>query len=242
MDLVVVGTGDAFSATRFGSSAVLLAPRGQVLVDAPEGIMRALANAAQRSGRAIGPGTVHDILLTHLHGDHAGGLESFGFWRWLEHRRSGMPKPRLHTHAACAARLWERLAPAMDQGGAARLSDYYNVHVLPEGGAADVAGLSVRHRLGIHRVPSCGFLVSDGTRTLGWSGDTAWDPAHVEWLSAADLVVHETSPAPEHTPVEHLNGLPEPLRRRMALVHMGDGFDPASTSIRVLAQGELVRV
>ena len=54
--------------------------------------------------------------------------------------------------------------------------------------------------------------------------------------------MHETSPAPEHTPVEHLNGLPEPLRRRMALVHMGDSFDPASTSIRVLAQGELVRV
>jgi hypothetical protein len=95
--------------------------------------------------------------------------------------------------------------------------------------------------MGIHRVPSCGFLASDGARTLGWSGDTAWDPGHVEWLSEADLVVHETSPAPEHTPVERLNGLPEPLRRKMALIHMGDGFDPSSTSIRILADGELLR-
>lgn len=236
----MLGTGDAFSRTRAGASAVVLAPSGPVLVDAPDGLLRAMEAASRSSGRALDPMRVDDILLTHLHGDHANGLEAFGFLRWVERQRSGGTPPRLHTHAAAAARLWERLAPAMDQGGRATLADYFDVRLLPEGGAADVAGLSVRHRMGIHPVPSCGFLVSDGARTLGWSGDTAWDPGHVEWLSAADFLVHETSDGPTHTPVERLNALPEGLRARMALIHMPDAFDRASTGIRLLRDGELV--
>jgi ribonuclease BN (tRNA processing enzyme) len=240
MELVVLGTGDAFSRTRAGASAVVTAPRGPVLVDAPDGLLRALSEASRSSGRALEPMRIDDILLTHLHGDHANGLEAFGFLRWVERQRAGGTRPRLHTPAAAAARLWERLAPAMDQGGRAGLADYFDVRVLPEGGTADVAGLAVRHRMGIHPVPSCGFLVSDGARTLGWSGDTAWDPGHVEWLSQADFVVHETSEGPTHTPVERLNALPEGLRSRMALIHMPDGFDPAATPIRLLRDGELV--
>ena len=242
MELVVLGTGDAFSRTRTGASAVVLAPRGPVLIDAPDGVLRALDAASRASGRALDPMRIDDVLLTHLHGDHANGLEAFGFLRWIERQRSGAPAPRLHTHAAAAARLWERLAPAMDQGGKATLADYFDVRVLPEGGTSTVAGLSVRHRMGVHPVPSCGFLASDGSSTLGWSGDTAWDPAHVEWLSAADLVVHETSGGPTHTPVERLNALPPALRSRMALIHMPDGFDPGCTTLRLLRDGELVTV
>jgi hypothetical protein len=96
--------------------------------------------------------------------------------------------------------------------------------------------------MGRHTVPTCGFRISDGTRTFGWSGDTTWDPGHIEWLQTADFVVHETSPAPAHTPVEYLNALPQELRARMALVHMGDDFDPASTQIRLLRDGELLRI
>ena len=240
MELVVLGTGDAFSRTRCGASAVVMAPRGPVLIDAPDGLLRALDAASRSSGRALDPMRIDDVLLTHLHGDHVNGLEAFGFLRWVDRQRSGAPAPRLHTHAAAAARLWERLAPSMDQGGTAALADYFDLRVLPAGAAADVAGLAVRHRMGLHPVPSCGFLASAGGRTLGWSGDTAWDPAHVEWLSEADFVVHETSGGPTHTPVERLNSLPAALRARMALIHMPDGFDPACTPIRLLRDGESV--
>ena len=242
MDFLVLGIGDAFSARHFGSAAVLLAPGGHVLIDAPDGLMRALALASASAGVAMGPHTIDDILLTHLHGDHCNGLEAFGFWRWLEWRRSGRPLPRLHTTAQAAERLWQRLAPAMDQGGSANLADYFELRVLPKTMAAEVAGLSIRHRMGRHTVPCCGFLISDGRRTLGWSGDTTWDPGHVEWLSEADFVVHETSPAPAHTPIEYLNALPEALRAKMALIHMQDEFDPASTPIRLLREGERITV
>jgi hypothetical protein len=54
-------------------------------------------------------------------------------------------------------------------------------------------------------------------------------------------MVHETSGGPTHTPVERLNGLEPGLLARMALIHMPDGFDPASTPIRLLRDGERVR-
>lgn len=242
MVIVILGTGDAFSAERAGSSALVVGPQGQVLIDAPDAIMRVFAEASARSGVRIGPGTVDDILITHIHGDHVNGLEAIGFWRWLEKRNSGRPLPRLHTIPEVAARLWERLAPAMDQGGTATLADYFELRVLPREGAARIAGLEVRHRMGVHSVPVCGFLIGDGQRTFGWSGDTAWVPEHVQWLAQADFFVHETSAPPTHTPIEHLNALPAATKSRMALVHIPDGFDPERTGIRVLSDGERIEI
>lgn len=240
MEVVILGTGDAFSAKHFGSSAVVLGEHGNILIDAPDSLMHAMAQASKRTGRTIGPDTADDLLLTHLHGDHCNGLEALGFWRWLEWRRTGRQLPRLHTTAQVAERLWHKLAPAMDQNGTATLADYFELRVLPKSAPAHIAGFTVRYRMGRHTVPTCGFLISDGIRTLGWSGDTTWDPGHVEWLASADFVVHETSPAPAHTPVEYLNALPEELRKKMALIHMADDFDQASTAIRLLHDGDFI--
>lgn len=242
MKVVVVGTGNAFSARHYGSSAAILHDGGAVLIDAPDSIVAALAKASTAARRDLSPLAINDILVTHLHGDHVNGLEAFGFLRWLEKRTSGLPLPRLHAMREVAARIWERLAPAMDQFGTATLADYFDLHVLPEDGPATVGPFQVRFRRGRHTVPCCGFLVGDGTRTFGWSGDTGWDPAHVEWLRQADVFVHETSPAPAHTPVEHLNALPAEIRSRMHLVHMPDSFDTGSTTIPLLREGQIIEV
>ncbi len=242
MKVVVVGTGDAFSAQHYGSSAAIVGERGIVLIDAPDSIMAALASASRESGVELAPHTIDDILLTHLHGDHCNGLEAFGFLRWLEHRRTKRPLPRLHAMREVAERTWERLAPAMDQGGTASMSDYFDLRTLAEDAPTAVAGFTVTFRRGRHTVPCCGYMVSDGQRTFGWSGDTGWDPEHVTWLARADAFVHETSPAPAHTPVEHLNALPANVRAKMHLVHMPDCFDAASTSIPLLADGQTIHV
>lgn len=251
MRALILGTGDAFSRTRFGSSAVLEgAPepsgrRSLILLDCPDSIHRAIDHASARSGWNFAADDIDDIILTHLHGDHCNGLESFAFWRLMlraQGKRSALP--RLHTTQPVADRLWQRLAPAMDAliglDRPVRLDDYFDLRILSTEQPAAIAGLSIRCRFTTHHIPTIGVLASDGRWTLGWSGDTRWEPAHVEWLDQADVIVHETSPPPAHTPIEHLNGLPDRLRGKMRLIHMPDSFDPACTDIRPLAEGEVL--
>jgi len=243
MRFLVVGTGDAFSTERYGSSCVIEAPKGHLLVDCPDLVGRALRDASEASGWKVAATTIDDIVVTHLHGDHCNGLESIGFRRWLMHRNTGSPLPRLHCWKPVADRLWERLAPAMDQGGKARLCDYFEVHLLDPDTESRIAGLTVLCRPTDHSVPTIALRFQSHGRTLAWSSDTPFDPDLVHWLQdGADLIVHETSPPPTHTPIELLNALPDRVRERMRLMHMPDGFDPACTDIRCLRQGEVVQV
>ncbi|MCZ7678706.1 MAG: hypothetical protein M5U28_08020 [Sandaracinaceae bacterium] len=73
-------------------------------------------------------------------------------------------------------------------------------------------------------------------RTLGYSADTAFDPSLVEWLSEADLFVHETNYG-IHTPYASLAALPPELRARMRLIHYPDDFDLAASAIEPLEAG-----
>ncbi|MFO0894414.1 MAG: MBL fold metallo-hydrolase [Phycisphaerales bacterium] len=242
MRVLVVGIGDAFTSRHFGCSCVVEAPEGLVLVDCPDSPHRALEEACRTSGWEVRAADIRHIIITHLHGDHVNGLESVGFLQWLARMRHPAPRPRLYMGAEAGARVWERLAPAMDQGGRATLADYFELHVLRPDVPSRIAGLEVESRLTGHPVPTTALRFSGGGRRFGWSSDTPWDPSLVDWLSGCHLVVHETSPAPAHTPVEHLNRLPDELRRRMRLMHVPDDFDPASSDIPVLRQGEVLTV
>ncbi len=243
MRMLVVGTGDAFSTKLFGSCCVVEGSKGQVLVDCPDSIHRALQCASDQSGWKLSIPSLQDLIVTHLHGDHCNGLESIGFARWLLHRNHGTPLPRLHCWKPVANRLWERLAPAMDQGGKAVLKDYFEVHLLDPDREAHIAGISVRCRPTDHSVPTIALRFQHAGKVLAWSSDTPFDPDLIHWLEVgATLIVHETSPPPTHTPIEPLNALPESIRSRMRLIHMPDGFDPSTTTIPRLMQGEVITI
>ncbi len=252
--VLITGVGNAFTSRHFGSSALIEAPEGHVMIDCPDLVHRAIRAAAEVAGWTVGPLPVCDVILTHLHGDPCNGLESLGF---LARRRRAenptFPRPRLYVTAPVAARLWERLAPAMDApfDGAASstIDDFFDVRIMtPEQGdgdapaAARVAGLSVRCRFTGHPVPTIGLLIDDGTATLGWAGDTPFEHAHIDWLSRADLVVHEANGGRAHTDIEDLNTLPDTLRRKMRLIHLEDDFDPSRSDIVQLHEGEVLEL
>jgi ribonuclease BN (tRNA processing enzyme) len=248
MRVLILGVGDAFTRLHFGSSALIEGSGGYVLLDCPDLIHRALFEATSRAGWSVDASGIDDILLTHLHGDHCNGLESFGFARGLVEPGSvvgpGAP-PRIHTSRPAAGRLWERLAPAMDAaatGSPRSLRDFYEVRVLEPGTTADVAGLSVECRFTLHSVPTLGLLISDGAATLGWSSDTPFEEAHLEWLSRADVIVHECNRPPVHTSMDSLNALSPELTAKIRLNHVPDDFDPSSTALRPLREGEVLEL
>lgn len=257
-EALILGVGDAFTTEHFGTSALLRAPRGYVLLDCPDHTLRAVREATARAGWRVDPTMITDVILTHLHGDHCNGLESFLFSQWVAARGGKRAeRPRIHTSPLAAARLWERLAPAMDTligvDRPMRLEDYAELCVLSPvnrfpvtgesagGGDSTVAGLEVRCRYTTHHIPTIGLLLKGGGWTLGWSGDTRPEDAHVSWLGGADVIVHECSPPPAHTPIEWLNALPGEVRKKMRLVHLPDGFDGSKTAIPMLREGDVLR-
>ncbi|MSR43894.1 MAG: MBL fold metallo-hydrolase [Phycisphaerales bacterium] len=239
---VIIGTGSALSRRAYGSSAVLLGQQSPVLIDCPDSVLRALHEGSARCGIQLDPLAIHDILLTHLHGDHANGLEAFGWLHWIARQQTPAPPPRIHTIASVAERLWERLAPSMDQGGSATMDDYFSINLCDPRSPTVVAGLQIEVRAAEHLIPCCGFRISHGGAMLGWSGDTRFDPAHIDWLSSADVIVHETTESRVHTPIACLNALTPELRRKIRLIHMEDDFDQAVTDMAALREGEVLEV
>ncbi len=239
---VIIGTGSALSHRFYGSSAAILTPTGLVLIDCPDAILRALADASKTSAIHLDPMRITDILVTHLHGDHVNGLETIGWKHWIARQSAPQAPPRIHTIERVAQRLWERLAPSMDQNGSATLADYFSLNILEAGNRTPIADLEVEARPTEHLIPCCGFRVSRGGATLGWSGDTRFDPSHIDWLASANVIVHETSESRVHTPIACLNTLAPALRAKMRLIHMDDAFDQASTDIAVLTDGQVLDV
>jgi len=239
--LVIIGSGDAFSARHHGSSAVALSPEGMVLVDCPDPINMALREASSASGIALDAKGIGDVIITHLHGDHVNGLEAFGFMHWLLRRQEpSRPRPRLHAAAPVMARMWDRLAPAMDQGGTASLEEYFEPHTLTPGKPSTIAGMEVDCRTTTHMIPTIGLRLRVGATSVGWSSDTGFEQAHVDWLAECGVIVHETSPPPFHTPVADLLALPEHVRRKLRLIHAPDDFDAASCPLPLLKAGDVI--
>jgi len=251
METLILGIGDAFTRLHFGSSAALRAPGGGVvLIDCPDPIHRVLHAAGETAGgpwRNLRAEAVTDILLTHLHGDHSNGLESFGFYTRilrLKAEQQGtppLPKPRLWASEFSAQRLWQKLAPAMAGSLGRTLEDFFEMHPLVPGQVAQVAGLKVECRVTTHPLHCLGFRIThpDGG-TLGWSGDTGFEEAHVMWLAKAQVVVHEANHPPAHSDIKELMKLPEEIQRKLRLIHLSDGFDASAFGLRALKEGEVI--
>jgi ribonuclease BN (tRNA processing enzyme) len=237
-----LGVGDAFSTRHYSSALAVEAEGSCLLVDCPHPIRKMLREAAHTSGLLLDAAQVCGIALTHLHGDHASGVECFGFFlRFVLGRR--IP---LVTRPDVAARLWDSfLAGSMEwvtlEAGTAplrrELDDFYQVIRVHGSESARVGPFAIECRPTIHSIPATAFRIRAAGRCLGYSGDAAFEPALVDWLAEADLVVHETNPGLLHTPYEKLAALPPVVRDKMRLIHYPDDFDVTSSVVEPLRQG-----
>ena len=152
-------------------------------------------------------------------------------------------------HPDARARLWDGLLAAgmelMQEKPDApptrrELKDYFElIDVIPSQ-PVQCGPFSIECRQTIHSIPTFAFRIRAGDRVLGYSADTAYDPTLIEWLAAADLIVHEVTSITEsavHTPYEKLAALPLSLRSRMRLTHYPDDFDVEASAIEALRQG-----
>jgi ribonuclease BN (tRNA processing enzyme) len=181
-----LGSGDAFgSGGRFQTCLCLEAPEGpRTLIDCGATSLVALKRAG------IDPASVRCVLLSHLHGDHFGGLPFLVLDGQFARRETpltvaGPPGTRDRLTAAM-----ETLFP-----GSSGVTRRFRTDVIelvsgtPTGiGPMIVTGFRVEHESG---APAYALRVECAGRTIAYSGDTEWCEGLVDAARGTDLFVCE---------------------------------------------------
>ena len=214
------GSGDAFGSGGRWQTCIHVSGEGQVLlVDC--GATSLVALKAQ----GLDPGAVDAVAVTHLHGDHFGGLP----FLILDGQFSRRSTP---LQVAGPPGIRARLAEAMEAlfPGSSQAQRRFPVEVTELGtdgkaaglGAATVRGWEVEHACG---APPLALRVELGGTSFAYSGDTEWTAALAEAAHRADLFAVEAytfdRPVRYHLDYRTLRAhLGEIRARRIVLTHM----------------------
>ena len=186
MRLTIAGCGDAFgSGGRLNTGFWLDTARGTLLVDCGASILPAL------KAQALDPNRIEAIVLSHLHGDHFGGLPFLLLDGQFLSRRE---RPLLIAGPPGArARLDALLEVFFPKSGGSKWRFAWEVMEITPGEKSDVLGHSVVAAEVIHQsgAPSTAVRLTDGQKVFAYSGDTAWTDALLPIAAGSDLFICE---------------------------------------------------
>jgi len=219
--VTVLGSGDAFgSGGRLHSGYLVEAPGVTFLVDCGPTVLQAL----KRCGRA--PGAIDFVLLSHLHGDHFGGIP----FLLLEYRYES-PRTRPFTvygPAETERRVRAAFAALYEKTAQEPLAFPLRFGVTSAGSPQTIDGVRVEPFAVPHvsELTSLGYRLTVAERTIVYSGDSAWTEDLVVQSRGADLFLCECSTYETRLPI-HV-AYPEIAARvrdlgcrRLVLSHLG---------------------
>lgn len=228
MRLIFLGTASAFvtDADNYQSNMLLQSAAGELLlIDC--------GTDARRSLCALGftHSDITDVYLSHLHADHAGGLEWLGFTRKFDEQR--LSKPKLYLNEHLAVPLWENSL----SGGLTSLSDepaslsaYFQVHPIADGGGFTWQKIYFQLIKNRHiesqfaHMPSYGLFFQVNTQKVFLTTDAQFQPEHLlPYYQQADIIFQdcETSlpPSGVHAHYQQLKTLAPAIKAKMWLYH-----------------------
>lgn len=221
MRVRVIGSGDAFGSGGRYQTCIALAGDARtpptVLLDCGATTMTALRE------QQIDPNALHTVLVSHLHGDHFGGLPFLildGQFRGRTNDLTviGPPGTRLRLDSAM-----ETLFPGSSQAKRRfEVQVFEHLHRQPKVlGDWRCTPFEVKHASG---APSYALRVEDPTSSMAYSGDTEWTDTLLEAADNVDLFLCEGySPTKIrwHLDLETLKANQHRLTcRRLVLTHL----------------------
>ena len=243
MEVTVLGCGDAFgSGGRFNTCFHVGASSTRFLIDCGTSALIAM----RRFG--VDPGGIDTMFLTHLHGDHFGGLPFLILDAQLTSRRRApltVVGPR-----GLGARLTALMEAMFPGSSSAKRKFELRVIEMEAGEPVEVNGVGVtafevRHPSGS---PSHALRFALGGKVIAYTGDTEWVETLVPAGRGADLLIAEAYTF-DQSVRNHLDfmtlsrHLPEIGARSVLLTHMStDMLGRRVEGCEMAEDGQVIRV
>ncbi len=215
-----LGSGDAFSsAGRLQTCFQLEGAGARLLIDCGATVLAALKR------EQIDPSSIGFVAISHLHGDHFGGLP----WLLIDGRFAKRREPLVVAGPPGIERRFQQALGALYPGALSAESPFeLRFEELSSGtshelGPAKLTPFDVVHNSG---APSYALRIEYGGRTIAYSGDTEWTDRLIDVARGSDLFVCECNGFDQHVP-GHLDYRTLEAKRqeldcrRLVLTHMG---------------------
>ena len=181
-----VGSGDSFgSGGRFQTCILVDGPGSRVAIDFGTSSLIALAQ------QGIAPNSIDAILLTHLHGDHCGGVPFLLIDAMLAAKRQ---RPLTIAGPRDLQRRLAEIREALFPGSHVMTPSFPLQWIeLPEGRPHPVLDLNVTARPARHtrETNPTSLRVEVGDKVIAYSGDTEWTDDLAAVARGADLFIAE---------------------------------------------------
>lgn len=177
---------------------------------------------------------VSGVYVSHLHGDHSGGLEVLGFNKYF---KMGFP---FGQHRPLVIGLWEVIHNLWDhtlKGGMESiqnqrntLNTFFDPCPVPPNGSFMWKNIMFQLVQTIHVVddrrivPSAGLIFHTDTKSVFITGDTQFAPNQImSYYQSVDLIIQDCEvaqyPGSVHAQYHELCTLPSDIKRKMWLIH-----------------------
>ncbi|MFD1176123.1 MBL fold metallo-hydrolase [Paenibacillus puldeungensis] len=237
--LQMLGTGGAFAKKYFNNNGLLCTEDFTLLIDC--GITAPLA--LHQLGKPLEK--IDAILVTHIHGDHVGGLEELAFRMKFVYGK----KPVLYVAESLAEPLWEHtLKGGLTQEGIACLEDAFDVKLLREGEPTQLSPKLTVELIRTPHIPGKASYSLYINNEIFYSADMIFQPELLTKLvyeRNCRKILHEvqlTGPGQVHTTLQELLSLPFDIQSKISLMHYGDemeSFIGATGEMSFLRQHEV---
>lgn len=243
--MTFAGCGDAFGSGGRFQACIHLQPAGSGNPDKPVLLDCGATSLTALRRCGLDPGQIAAVFVSHLHGDHFGGLP----FLILDGQFSGRTAPLV---VAGPPGTGQRLTQAMDCmfPGSSQVRRRFEITAaeLSPGRISHVAGIRADAWAASHPsgAPALVLRLAVGGKVIAYTGDTAWTPAIGEAAAGADLLIAEAyywdKPVPHHLRyadlVDHERDI---AARRVVLTHMSaDMLDRRQQAVYETARDGLI--
>ncbi|MBP6991541.1 MAG: MBL fold metallo-hydrolase [Spirochaetes bacterium] len=245
--LFFVGVGSAFTKRQYQTNLLILKGRDHLLVDCGTKCPQAL------SGLNINPTDIRNLLITHSHADHIGGLEELALMgRYVTKKKPTMVINETYQHILWDMSLRGGCGYNEEEAGVLlSFTDFFDVirpHWLPdfprETFNAQVGTINIKTMRTKH-IPdssndwessfwSCGVMIDD--RIL-FTSDTKFDAELVNYYNDTfklEFIFHDCQffTGGVHAGIDELNTFSPAVKEKMYLCHYGDNWEQNESRVR----------